>query len=77
MNAPAVMPDPAASVPSTAERLRLSVSAARKPDAVIAPSAKNQNPSSGLCQTPFVASPFLVSQYEVFKLACPGKEGEP
>jgi hypothetical protein len=35
-------------VPSTDARLRLSASAARNPDAVIAPSAKNQNPSSGL-----------------------------
>src|ERR687888_398971 len=48
MNAPAAIPEPAARVPSTAARLRLSASEARNPDAVIAPSAKNQNPSSGL-----------------------------
>src|ERR687888_644955 len=48
MNAPAAIPEPAARVPSTAARLRLSASEARNPDAVIAPRAKNQNPSSGL-----------------------------
>src|ERR671934_2769216 len=48
MNAPARMPDAAASVESTATRPRLSANAATAAIVVVIASAKNQNPTSGL-----------------------------
>src|SRR3954451_4677856 len=48
MYAPARMPEPAASVESTATRPRLSAVAAIAAIAVVIASAKNQNPTSGL-----------------------------
>src|SRR5436189_134803 len=69
MNAPAAIPEPAASVPSTAARPRLSASDARKPDAVIAPRAKNQRPSTDGaaigCRNTRVATPSLAMSSSV------------
>src|SRR3954454_9226070 len=48
MNAPARIPDPTASVDSTATSPRLSASAATAAMPVVIASAKNQNPTSGL-----------------------------
>src|ERR671931_1731285 len=48
MNAPAVIPAPAASVPSTATKPRLSATAATAAIPVVIASAKNQKPTSGL-----------------------------
>src|ERR687883_1830360 len=48
MNAPARIPDPAASVERTEKSPMLSPSDASAPDAVTQASAKNQKPTSGL-----------------------------
>src|SRR5919204_1562538 len=48
MNAPARIPEPAAKVPRTATKLRLSASAATAAIPVVTASAKNQKPTSGL-----------------------------
>src|ERR687884_79880 len=56
MNAPARMPDPAASVESTEKSPMLSPSDASAPDAVTQASAKNQKPISGLWYQGFGAA---------------------
>src|ERR671936_2416919 len=73
MNAPAVIPEPAASVPSTATKLRLSASAATAAIPVVIASAKNQNPTSGLwyhgvgCATTCVPTRMLRIRYAIQK----------